>query len=179
MNLEGEILREHSRRQAERIATWVGDDRRRFRNLMTFFLHGEPLVTHRAAWAVGICADRNPGLVRPYLRSMLDKMQRPDSHDAVKRNVVRMLQNVEIPSELLGKVATICFDYLSDNDAPVAVKCCSMTVIARLAENEPDLLRELRLLVEQQLPFSTAGFQARARKLKVLLPKNHKEILYG
>ena len=165
MNLEAEILREHSRRQAERIASWVGRDRRRFKQVIHLFLNGEFVVTQRLAWVVGICADAHPDLVRPYLRQLIRKMQDPGAHDAVKRNVVRILQYVEIPSDLLGIVATLCFNYLSTIDTPIAVKCSSMTVLARLAGKEPDLERELRLVVEQQLPYSTAAFRARAKKI--------------
>jgi len=138
---------------------------------MNLFLDGESVVTQRLAWVVGICADANPELVRPYLRQMVQKMQEPGVHDAVKRNVVRMLQCIDIPSDLLGTVATLCFDYLSTMETPIAVKCSSMTVLARLAEKEPDLGRELRLVIEQQLPFEGAAFRARARK--ILIHSNH------
>ena len=41
MNLEAEILREHSKRQSVRIAKWVGSDKRRFKELMVLFLRGD------------------------------------------------------------------------------------------------------------------------------------------
>jgi hypothetical protein len=131
MNLESEILREHSRVQALRLARWVGSDRQRFRNLMTCFLRGDYRTTQRSAWIVGICAERHPELVGPYLGKMLGRMQEPGVHDAVRRNVIRLLQTAEIPRSLLGTVADICFRYLAAADTPIAVKAFSMTVLAR------------------------------------------------
>ena len=171
MDIESEILKEHSRRQADRIVSWIGGDPGRFRRLMDLFLRGEYRITQRSAMAVGICAERNPALVRPYIGRMLSRMEEPGVHVAVRRCVVRLLQDVDIPEGLLGRVAALCFKYLSAGDSPVAVKCFSMTVLARIAEKEPDLRREIRLIIEQQLPYGSGGFRSRAaRVLKGLGP---------
>jgi hypothetical protein len=85
MDLESEILKEHSRRQAERIASWVGGDRRRLDRLVKLFLSGEYRVTQRAAWPISICADRYPAMIRLYIPQLVRRMQDPGVHDAVKR----------------------------------------------------------------------------------------------
>ena len=169
MDLKTEILKEHSRRQADRIVAWVGTDAARFRKLMDIFLRGEYVVAQRSAMAVGLCADRHPALVRPYIGRMVARMDDPLVHVAIRRCVVRLLQCVEIPPALLGKVATQCFRYLAAGDSPVAVKAFSMTVLGRIAETEPDLGRELRLVIEQQIPYGSSGFRScAARVLKGL-----------
>jgi hypothetical protein len=160
MDIRVEILKEHSRRQADRIVSWIGTDAVRFRKLMDLFLRGEYVVAQRSAMAVGLCADRPPALVRPYIGRMIARMDEPGVHIAIRRCVVRMLQCVEIPPGLLGKVATQCFRYLSSGDSPVAVKAFSMAVLGRIAEKEPDLGRELRLVIEQQLPHGSSGFRS-------------------
>jgi hypothetical protein len=169
MDLESEILKEHSRRQMVRIASWIGKDKKRFRQLMILFLRGEYRVTQRSAWIVNLCADRHPGLIRPYLKQMIGRMQEPGVHDAVKRNVIRILQFIEIPSALLGEVTTICFDYLASPNEPIAVRVFSMTVLANIAQKEPDLKRELQLSIEQQLTYGGAAFCARAKKVMKMI----------
>jgi len=169
VNLEEEILKEHSKQQATRLAKWVGKDKRRFRTLMGLFLKGEYLSAQRAAWVVSICAEGHPLLVRPYLKQMIARMQESGIHDAVKRSVTGILQTAEIPKELLGTVTTICFEHLSDAKTPIAVKAHSMTILARIAQKEPDLGRELRLVLEQQLPYASAGLHARYRLVMKML----------
>jgi hypothetical protein len=164
MDLEVELLSEHSRKHAEKIARWVGADSERLNQLMQFFLKGEYRIAQRAAWVVTIVAERHSFLLRPYLKRMLSRIQEPGIHDAVKRSVVCILQEIEIPESLLGTVATLCFDELSSAGSPVAVKCYAMTVLARLAEQEPELGGELRLVIEQQMPFASGGFRARAKE---------------
>jgi hypothetical protein len=165
VELEAEILKEHSKRQAVRIASWVGTDKKRFRKLMELFLRGEYRVTQRSAWIVNLCADKHPELIRPYLKQMIGRMQEPGVHDAVRRNVIRILQFIEIPEKLLGEVATVCFNYLSSPGEPIAVRVFSMTVLANIAQKKPELKNELRLVIEQQLSRGSMGFCSRAEKV--------------
>jgi hypothetical protein len=85
--------------------------------------------------------------------------------DAVKRNIARLLQHVEIPRRLAGKVYAHCVDLIDDADEPVAVRAFALTVAARIAKSEPDLMNELRLIVRKHLPHTTAAFQKRAREI--------------
>jgi hypothetical protein len=165
MQLETEILGEHSRERSERIAAWIGNDGKRFKLLMELFLKGDYRITQRASWIVNICSERYPGLIRPYLKQMIERMQEPEVHPAVRRNVIRILQFIEIPRHLLGTVATVCFQYLGSHNQPIAVRVFSMTVLGNIARLKPDFRRELRLVIEQQLPYGSAGFRARARKV--------------
>ena len=171
MNIESEIIREHSKRQCIRIAKWIGTDKKRFNELMGLFLKGEYRITQRAAWIIQHCADEHVELVTPYIESMIDRMLEPNIHDAVKRNVVRILQDIEIPRRLTGKVATVCFEWLASAKEPIAVKVFSMSVLANIAKKEPDLKNEIRLLIEQQMPMGSAGFKSRGRKVLRQLEK--------
>ncbi len=162
-DIERQLLVEHTRRNTDRIVRWIGNDPERMEECMKVFLGGDPLLTQRSAWVVGVVADQRPGLLTPWLGAMVRKMREPGVHDAVRRNVVRALQFVEIPSRLSGKVAAICFDELESMKTPVAVKVFAMTVLAAIAERRPDLGREVRLVIERQVEYNSGAFRARAR----------------
>ncbi len=165
LDIESELLRRQSRAQADRLAAWVGADPRRFRRLVRCLTDGDPVVTQRSAWVVSLCSERHPGLVIPHLPRLIARMQEPGVHDAVRRNVIRILQTVDIPPRLQGPVAEVCFRYLTAVDTPVAVRVFSMTVLAGIAGRHPDLKRELRLVIEQMVPYGSPGIQARARRV--------------
>ncbi|MGB2868524.1 MAG: hypothetical protein WBD36_08745 [Bacteroidota bacterium] len=136
---------------------------------MGLFLRGDYRVTQRSAWIVSHCADRHPFLIDAWLKPMVKRMREPGVHDAVRRNGMRILQNVEIPRPLMGTVASLCFEYLSSVDAPIAVKANSMTVLANIARREPDLRHELEAIVQQMMPYVGAALRSRGRQvLKVL-----------
>jgi len=163
MDIKAALLNDRSKAQAQGIAAYIGSDPERFKILMTLFLQGEYRVTQRAALVLRICSENYPALVRPYLGDLIYNLDRPVP-DAVKRNTIRHLQYISIPPALQGKVAHICFNYLTGQE-PVAVKAFSMTVLANLAKTEPDLANELKIILQDQLPHASAGFSARARKI--------------
>ncbi len=158
-------MAEHSKRQTMAIVEFIGDDPKRFAELMKLFFAGEYRLTQRAAWPMNYCAERHPALILPYLPKLLDCLERKDMHDAVRRNVVRLLQYIEIPKRLMGRTYAHCVDLLDDADQPVAVRVFAMTVAARIAKAEPDLMNELKLIVRKHLPHSTAAFKVRARDI--------------
>lgn len=174
MDLEAEILREHSKRQTTKIARWVGGDKLRFRQLMDLFLHGEYRVTQRSAWIIGLCAEHHPELIGPWLKHMIAKMEKPGVHVAVKRNVVRILAGTEIPHALLGTVISRCFAYLNSENEAIAVRVHSMMTILRVARTEPDLKNELRGAVEQLLVNAVPAIRARARIVLKMLEKEQR-----
>ncbi len=110
------------------------------------------------------CAIKNPQLTQSYLQRLIKNLQ-GDIHVAVKRNTVRVLQYIDIPEKLRGMAATVCFDLIQSGNEPVAVKAFSMTVLANICKHEPELADELKLIIEDQLPFASAGFKARAKKI--------------
>jgi hypothetical protein len=58
-----------------------------------------------------------------------------------------------------------------DPKEPIAVRVFSMSVLANITRHEPDLKKELRIIIEDQLPFASAGFRARAKKVLKELEK--------
>ena len=165
MDIRRALLAEHSKRQTMAIVEFIGDDARRFAELMKLVFAEDHRLTQRAAWSMNYCAERHPELILPYLPKLLDCLERKDVHDAVKRNVVRLLQFIELPRRLTGRVYADCVDLIDNAYEPAAVRAFAMTVAARIAKSEPALLNELRLIVRKHLPHATAAFQKRAREI--------------
>lgn len=170
MKLREEILREHSKKQSEKIAAWVCRDKKRFTALMHLFLHDEYRVVQRCAWVVKLVADQHPDWISPYIRKMLLYCKQP-VHDAVKRNVVNILQDIDLPENLQGLAATTCFDFLATPNLPVAIKVFSMTVLYNITQQHPELRNELRTIIEEQIEFESAAFRSRGFKVIKQLAK--------
>lgn len=166
MDLRSELLKEHSRKQSEKIAQWIGNDPERFAAFMQLFMEDEYRVVQRAAGVLSVVAEKHYDLAAPHLPAMVKKMSEPGVHVAVKRNVVRILQLVEIPEKLHGDVMNACFNLLADVKETIAVRVFAMTVLANLAGTYPDIKQELRAIIEDELSHQpSAGFKARAKKL--------------
>lgn len=59
----------------------------------------------------------------------------------------------------------ICFGYLGSPKEAVAIKVFSLTVLGNLAKSYPEIIPEIKVLIEEQLPRQTVGFKSRAQKL--------------
>ena len=164
-DLRKEILKEHSRAQCSRIVHWVGDDQERFDTLFKLFLNDEYRVMQRAAWPVGYCVIAHPLLISGHWPIFIKNLERPDLHNAVKRNSVRLLQDIVIPEKYQGTIMNTCFRYLESPTESLAVKVFSMTVLGNLSKKYPAIIPELKLLIEVQLPHQGAGFKSRAKKV--------------
>ncbi|MEQ1587091.1 MAG: hypothetical protein ABL895_14485 [Cyclobacteriaceae bacterium] len=165
MNLVKVILYEHSKPQMEKIRRYVGTDVKRFAELVNVFLAGPYRVTQRASWPLSSCVEHNPSLIKPHLKKILGYLPKEGEHVAVKRNILRLLQYVTIPKSLQAKTINLCFDFLSNPQEAIAVRVFAMTVLANLAQENPDLKNEIILIIEDQLPYGSAGFLSRSKKV--------------
>lgn len=171
MDIKKEILKEHSKKQTSKVVKYIGDDAQRFKTLVKAFLEGPYRVTQRAAWPLALCVQDHPALINPHLKEVLKMLGKPGTHDAVRRNILRFLQDIEIPKKFYGFVTDKCFT-LMDPKEPIAVRVFSMTVLSNIAQHEPDLKKELRIIIEDQLPYGSAGYLSRAKKILKKLDKS-------
>ena len=170
MTLKDEILQDHSKQHTVYLSKKIGPDQDAFDALMILFLGDDYQITQQAAWIVSHCVDDYPRLIEKHLKSMIENLQKP-VHVAVKRNTLRVLQFVEIPEELMGIAANICFSYLNSGREPVAIKAHSMTILYNIVKKFPELKEELKVTIENQMPFGSAGFISRGRKILNALNK--------
>jgi len=165
MDIRAALLAEHSKRQTAKIVDYIGNDPSLFKELIDNFLGDSYRVSQRAAWAVSNCIELHPELVKPYYGRLLSQLERDDSHVAVRRNVVRLLQFVDVPAPYRGRVFDACYKLFADAGEPVAIRVFSMTVAAQIAKGKPELLDELRLVAKEHPEAATAGFRSRARRV--------------
>ena len=164
-NLREEILKEHSKAHCLKIVKWIGDSQQRFDLLFHHFINDEYRVVQRAAWPVSYCVIAYPTLIRKHWSKLVKNLQKKDLHTAVKRNSVRLLQDISIPEKYQGEIMDICFRYIESPTETVAVKAFSLTVLENLSKKYPEILPELKLLINERLPYETAAFRSRAKKI--------------
>ena len=173
MKLREAILEEHSKANTTRITQWIGSNKSRIEELMQLFMQDEYRVVQRAAWVVRYVYEAQPDLMRPYIPMMAERLKDPGAHIAVKRNVLRVLEESELPESIHSELMNICFDAIADPAEAIAVRAVALTVLARLAVFYPEIKNEIRLIIEDVMSQSPpAAFRSRAKKVIPLLGKN-------
>ncbi|WP_339816284.1 hypothetical protein [uncultured Imperialibacter sp.] len=163
-SMEEELMRDRSKQNVERMANQMGDEPAQFGLLMDIFFDGSYRATQYSAHLLGKCCDLHPHLILPYLGKMIDLLDE-EVHDSLKRNILRTMQFVDIPEEHWDKTVQYCFELLQSRKEPIAVKVFGMTVLANLCEKLPELKNELRIIIEDQMPYGSAGFKSRGSKI--------------
>ena len=161
--LEKMIMERHSRNQMLKIVRYVGTNKERFNKLVSCCLKGGVLA-QRASWPLRNCGKKNSIFLIPQLGKLLSVIEKP-CHPALKRSVVTLLEEIDIPPRLDARVIDICFQFLNDREETVAVKAFSMTVLAKMCLKHEDLLGELLSSIESQLPFASGAIHSRARRV--------------
>jgi hypothetical protein len=165
VDLEKELLKKQTLVQCNRIIKYIGDKELQFAELMKLFFGGEYRLTQHAAWPMSYCIQKYPILAKPYLKKFIDQLSDSNAHPAAKRNIVRLLQFVEIPKRFHGKLMNICFQFISNPEEAIAVKAFSLSILSNLVKIYPEILPEIKTVIEARWEFETPAFRSRARKI--------------
>jgi hypothetical protein len=163
--LREEILKEHSKSHALKIAGYACESKKNFKELMQCFLDDEYRLAQRAAWSVSWAAQKQPQMIFPHIKDLVSVLHRKNVHHAVIRNAVRVLQQIEIPEKYHGEVMDACFQFLKKPFTPVAIKAFSLSTLFNLTKKYPEIKAELKLMIEDNWEHETAAFKARAKKI--------------
>ncbi len=165
MDLREAIMEEHSKKQTNKIIRWVGNSQKKFDELVKCFLSDDKKLSQRAGWPLSYIGIAHTGLASKHLPAMLKNLRKPGLHAAVKRNTIRLLQDISIPKRLHGELMNTCFAYISSAEETVAVKAFSLTVLQNLAKQYPDIRLELKTIIEDRWDMETIAFRTRAKKV--------------
>jgi hypothetical protein len=154
-----------SKRTLTQLIDYVCVSRDRFEELFKLFYNSQGVVRLQSAWALSYCVEQYPDWISPHIGKLIRLVETTDEPAGVRRSVMRMLQFAAVPKRLHGRAANACFARLTDPGEAVAVKVFAMTVCANIAEENKEIARELKMVLEDQMPYGTAGFVSRASKI--------------
>ena len=171
MNLCDEILEEYSKPHAIKIANYACASEKNFSELIKCFLDEDYRLSQRAAWSVSWAARKKPGMIFPHIKDLVSVLHMKNVHDAVIRNSLRVLQDIEIPEKFEGEVMEACFQFIEKPLTAVAIKVFSLTCLFNLSKKYPEIKPELKLIIETCWDHETAAFKSRAKKILSILEK--------
>jgi hypothetical protein len=118
--------------------------------LVGLFLGKDKKIAQRAAAIIMTIADMSPDVFEPFLNQLVHHLlQKPT--ETQKRNIMRIVDFVEIPTTLEVEIMNFCFQYLENPKESIAVRAFSMRVLGKLYSKYPEIKEELKTLVEMNL----------------------------
>ncbi len=143
---------------------WIGDNQQRFDELFHLFLSDEYRVVQHAAWPLSYCVIACPELIKKHFKKLITNLDKPNIPAAVKRNTMRLLQDISIPKNYQGRIMDACFKYISAPGEAIAVKAFSLTVLEKLAKQYPEIIPEVKLVIEENYERESPAFRSRAKQ---------------
>jgi len=165
MKIKEALLKEHSKVQMQKIVAYVGDDKKRFAELITLMLTAEYRTAQRAAWPVSYCIEAHKDLIKPWFAKMIKKLGEENIHDAIKRNTLRVLEDVGIPEKYCGTLYDISYAFLHDLKEPIAIRVFALSVLANISKKYPELKTEVIHNAESLLHCGIPALESRSKKV--------------
>ncbi len=124
----------------------------------------KPKLQWHAAWVFEHIFIAKPEIIKPYIKEIVSEFHTIENN-GVKRHFAKILSLTDINNMATGIFINTCFEWLKSELIPVAVKAHCIQILFHLTQKYPDLKAELRIVLEEQIPFNSVGFKSRARKI--------------
>jgi hypothetical protein len=137
----------HSKRINQQIVNYVGNDKNKFKQLITIFFKGDYRLTQRAAWALGDIGVNQTQLIKPYLKQLVECLGNTNLHPAVNRNVLRILELIDIPEQHQSQILNSCFTIITNASSPIASIAYALTIACKICKPYPELIAEFVIIL--------------------------------
>lgn len=109
----------------------------------------------RAAWLLWRCMEENDQRIQGYVKSIIDSL--PDKNDQQQRELLIILQRMEIGEEFEGLLYNHCVTVWEKTDKKPSLRLNAFKVMVKTAKKHPDLSREITFLTQDQYMDSLSG----------------------
>lgn len=170
--LEELLLEVHSRARTDAVAALIGGDADRFAAAWDIFCNGVPPLPQRMAWVIDVVTEAHPSLAARYAGSIAARLPYLQ-HPAELRAATKILARTQLPPAAIPGMLPILFEWLENPQMQAAIRCHAMQILYVISNLEPDLKRELALIISLVME---EGGPALISKGKKLLPRLHNEL---
>ncbi len=169
MDFRKAVVNIHAKKVTNKIIDYLIVHPEEMPNFMDAFIHSNNRITQRLAWPLSYIGEKKFELLSPYLDILIPLIRDMSNHVAVRRNVLRALQYMDIPEEHQSKTYELCIETLIDRKEPVAVKCFAIRILLSICKQFPELSEEVSMAISCNGHLVSSGFvNCRDKAVKVL-----------
>jgi hypothetical protein len=139
-----------------------------FQSVFDLIFSDDKKIAWHAAWAAEKVSERHADWFDNEMKTRLIQLCCTATHGGLLRGCLSLLLNVKLPEPISVEFLNKCFENMLTENVDVAVKVLSLKVLHEITKTEPDLLTELRAVLDNiDYQHYTAGFRTAARKVKL------------
>lgn len=134
------------------------------KELLTYALNENQLISNRAIWVLTHCADLEPERIKPFHEVLINHLKNKKLHSGVVRSIVRIFQTQAVPKKLQSFMLDKCYEFIKNPAEAIAVRAFAMTVVFNISKPYPELLNELAIVLNHlNITEESAGIKNRAK----------------
>lgn len=165
----------HSKKQTGEIVNFIGSDQKKFNELFSLFMRAEDKIVQRAAWPVSYAVIANPFFINKHYKSLFKKLNDPTQHEAVARNIMKMISEIDdYPKKYHGMLIHHCLRFVEGPKTKISVQAYSLRALANLCKWYPEIIPEVKLVLNERLPTATPSYATSARNFLKAIKKFNK-----
>ena len=171
MDLEKQILLEHSVNNAELISEYIESNPERLLELLQIILQGDKLLSQRSAWVLGKFSKEFYIEFIPHLDFIISEINNA-KHVAVPRNFARVFitltdkNNIQYLTEKqIDSIVDISFGWVIGENEKAAVVAFGMYTLQNLLQKRSWIAPELKLHIVNNMAGSLPSFQAAGKRV--------------
>lgn len=159
-----ELLGERFMNQGKILGEQWKDDVEALELLWKFTTGDDHRLAMLSSWIWDHALDLNPGMRSIFMDRAVKFLPKAEN-DSIRRPLIRTISRSDIPKKYYGKLVDLLFNWLESNEIGIAVKVHSMTALGQIAEVEKGIAGELAIVIKDRMPFESAGFKSRGKKI--------------
>jgi hypothetical protein len=121
-------------------------------------------IAWRSAYLLDLCHDEDPTILNEYLEDIIRQIPNLQN-DSIKRHYCRIISQHDLKDLADGYLIDTLFTWLQILETPIAVKAHCMQILFDLTLHYPDLVPELKTVLENLLPYGSKGEINRAKRI--------------
>lgn len=119
-----------------------------FNELINLSVSDSQKYSWRASWLLWSCIEPNDNRLHKYLHKIVDVL--PFKKDNQQRELLIVLQKMEIDSSLEGKIIDACINIWEKKGKNVSLRYNALKLLIKISKKYPELSKEISLLTEPQ-----------------------------
>jgi hypothetical protein len=132
----------------------------------------------RAAWLLWSCMTKNDPRIRQYIHAIIDAI--PTKADGHRRELLKVLQEMELTEEQQGTLFSICADIWEKIGKSPSVRYQAFRFMVSLARQYPDLANEISLYTRPQyMDTLSPGIKRGVFRLMAEIVNNESDLTSG
>ncbi len=165
MELESFLAVTKSKSQMLEIVDWVGSDSKRFNQLARLALEGDFRTAQKASWPLSNCTQHFNVFTKRNYRILLERIRDTRQHPAVRRHLLKILLDAPVPLKYEGELMDLCISSIEDPQEAIAVQYYALIFLEKFVAKYPEILPEIKYIIETRWPHASSAFKGRAGKL--------------